>query len=172
MFHSAPNPYHDPGPGHLEGGGLLLVIPLSARGVPGPDLSVLPEGIAPRDGTRGRTQGPALPHLVDGSGPSPPHLPVNANLVLVGKSVIVVVPLPAEGAIHPMTAPGHVVEALATGRVGVVGVPPPRDAESRAPRDLLPRKVGGAREAQAIAAVALVVNLPVVQTTWIPAAAA
>ena len=166
MFHSAPNPYHDPGPGHLEGGVLLLAIPLSARGVPGHDLSALPEGIAPRDGTRGHTQGPTLPHLADGSVLSPQHLPVNASLVLVARSAIAVVPLPAEDATRPMTAPGHVVEALATGQVGVVGVPLPHDAESRASQDLLPREVGGAKEARATAAVTLVVNLPVAQTTW------
>jgi len=96
---------------------------------------------------------------------------VNANLVHVAKSVIAVAPLPAEGATHLTTGLGHVVEALATGQVGVVGVPP-RDAESRASRDLLLRKAGGAKEAQTIATVALVANLPVVQTTWMPVAGA
>lgn len=170
-LHSAPNPYHDPGPGRLEGGAPLLANPLSARGVLGPGPLALPEGIAPRDGTRGHTQGPAPPHLADGSVPSPQRLPVNASLVLVARSVIAVVPLPAEDAIRLMTAPGHVVEALSTGQVGVVGVPPPRDAESRASQDLLPRKVGGAKGARATAAVTLAVNLLVGQTTWAPVAA-
>ena len=165
MFHSALNPYHDPGPGRLEGGA-LLVIPPSARGVPGPDLSALPEGIALLDGSRGHTQGPVLPHLVDGSVPSPQHLPVNASLVLVVRSVIAVVPLPAEGATRPMTAPGHVVEALAMGQVGVVGVPPLHDAESRASQDPPPRKVGDANEVRATTAATLVVNLLAAQTTW------
>lgn len=172
VFRSAPNPHHDPGPGHLEGGALLLVIPLSARGVLGPDLSALPEGIVPRDDTQGHTRGLALPHLVDGNVPSPRHLPVNGSPVLVARSVIAAVPLPAEDATHPMTAPGHVAEALDTGQVGVVGVLPLHDAESRAPQDLLPRKVGGAKEVQTVVAVTLVVNLPVAQTTWMPVAAA
>ena len=171
MSRSAPNPYHGPGPGHLEGGALLLVIPLSARGVLGPGLSALPEGIVLRDDTRGHTQGPALPHLEDGSVPSPPLLPVNANLVLVARSVIAVVLLPAEGATHLMTALGHAVEVQGMGQVGVVGVRL-RDAEGRASQDLLPRMAGGAKEVQAIAAVALVVNLPVVQITRTPVAVA
>ena len=148
------------------------MIPLSARGVLGPDLSALPEGIAPRDGTQGHTQGPALPHLVDGSVPSPRHLLVNASLALVARSVIAVVRLPAEDATHLTTAPGRVAEALATGQVGVVGVHPPHDAESRAPQDLLPLKVGGAKEARTAAAATLVANLPVAQTTRMSVAAA
>ena len=169
MSHSVPDPYHDLGPGRLEGVVLLLAIPLSAQGVPGPALSVLPEGIAPRDGTRGRARGPVLLRLAGGSAPSPPHLPANASLALVARSVTVVVLLLAGGGTRQMTVPSHVVEALATGQVGVVGAPP-RDAESRAYLDLLLRKVGGARGARAIAAVALAVNLLVMESAGTPIA--
>ena len=138
---------------------LPLVIPLSAQGALGPALSALPESIAPRDGTRGHTRGPVLPRLVDDSVPSPPRLPANANLALVVRSVIAVVPLLAEGGTRQAIVPGRVVGALAMGQAGVVGVPLLRDAEKRAFPDLPHRKVGGAKEAQAIAAAALVVNL-------------
>ena len=37
-FYSAPGPRHDLGPGHLEGGVLLLVIPPSVRGALGAAL--------------------------------------------------------------------------------------------------------------------------------------
>jgi len=165
---SAPDPHHGPGPGHLEDVVLLLVTPLSAQGVLGPAPSTLLEGIAPREGTRGRTRGPALPHPVDGSVLSLPHLPVNACLVLVVRSVTAVVPLPAGGGIHQTIVPGHVAGALATGQAGVVGVLPLHGAESGASPDLLHREVGGAKEAQAIAAAALVVNHLMVETTWMP----
>ena len=169
MSPSAPDLRHGPGPGQLEGVVLLLVTPLSAQGVLGPAPSALLEGIAPRDVTRGRTRGPALPHLVDGSVLSLPHLPVNAYLVLAARSVIAAVLLPVEGGTRQTIVPGHVVGALATGQVGVVGVLPLlHGAESEASPDLLHRKVGGAKGAQAIAAAALVVNLPVEETTWTP----
>jgi len=160
----APDPHHGQGPGHFEDVVLLLVTPLSVQGVLGPALSALPEGIAPRDGTRG----PALPHPVDDNVLSLPHLPVNACPVLVARSVIAAVPLLAEGDTRQKIVPGHVVGALAMGQVGVVGVPPFHGAESGASPDLLRRKVGGAKEAQAIAAAALVVNLPLAGTTWTP----
>jgi len=163
MSPSAPDPHHGPGPGHPEGVVLLLVTPLSAQGVLGPAPSALPEGIAPQDGTRG----PALPHPVEDSVLSLPHLPVNARLVLVARSVIAAVPLPVEGGTRQKIVPGHVVGALVTGQAGVVGVLPFRGAESGASPDLLRQKVGGAKEAQAIAAAALVANLPL-ETTWTP----
>lgn len=148
MIRSAPNPYRDLGPGRLDDGALRLAIPLSAQGVLGPGLSVLPEGIAPRDGTRGHTQGPALPHLVDGSVPSPPHLLVNVSLVLVVKSAIVVVPLPAGGVTRLTTVPGRVVEALDTDPTDVAGAPRPlHGVENRASQGHLPRKAGGAKKA-------------------------
>ena len=172
MFHSVPGPDHDPGPGRLEGEGPLLVIPLSVREVLGPVLSALPEGIARQEGTRTHAQGPALPHLAGVSVPSPPHLPANVNLVLAARSEIAVVPLPAEGVTRLMTILDHVVEALAMGRAGVVEAPPLHDVESGASPDLLPRKAGGAKEVQATAAAALVVNLPVTETAWTPIAVA
>jgi len=170
MSHSAPGPYHDLGPGHLEDVVLLPVAPLSAQGVPGPALSALhlPEGTAPQDGARG----PALPHPVGGSVPFPPHLPVNASPALAARNVIAAVPLPAEGGTRQTTVPGHVVEALGMGQVGVVGAPLLHGAENRASPDLLPQNVGGAKEARAIAAAALAVNLRVMGTTWMPIAVA
>ena len=147
MSRSAPDPHRGPDPGRPEDAALLLVTPLSAQGVLDPAPSALPEGIAPRDGTRGRTRGLVLPHLVDGSVLSLPHLPVSACLVLVARSVIAVVPLPAEGGTRQTIDPGHVVGALDTGQVGVVGVLPLHGAESGASPDLPRRKVGGAKEA-------------------------
>ena len=165
MSHSAPDPYLDRGPGHLEDVVLLLVVLLSAQEVLGLALSVLLEGIAPRDGTQGRVRGPALLHPADGHVPFPPRLHVNVSLVPVARNVIAVAPLPAEGGTRQATAPGHVVGALATGQVGVVEVPLLRSAENGASLDLPHRKVGGAKEAAAAAAAALVVNPPVMGTT-------
>lgn len=144
----------------------LLASPLSAQGVLDPALLVLPEDTAPRDGTRGHTRDPALPHPVGDSVPSPPHRLANASPPPVARGVTAVAHLPAEGDIHQMTDLGHVVEALATGRVGVVEAPPLHDAERRAFLDLLPRKVGGAKEALVIAAAALGVDPPVTETAW------
>lgn len=144
---------------------LPLVTPLSVQGALGPALSALPEGIALRDGTRGHALGPALPHPVDGNVPSPPHLPVNACPVLVARDAIAAVPLLAEGGTRQTTVPGHVVEALGMGQVGVVGAPLFHDAENRASPDLLPQEAEGAKEARAIAAAALGVNLPVIGAT-------
>jgi hypothetical protein len=169
MSRSAPDPHHGPGPGpgHLEDV-VLPVTPLSAQEVLGPAPSALPEGTVPRDGTRGRTRGPVLPHLVDGSVLSLPHLPVNASLVLVARSVIVAVHLPAEGGTRQKIVLDHVAGALATGQVGAVRVRPLHGAEGGASLGLLHRKVGGAEAAQAIAAAVLVVNLPVAETAWTP----
>jgi len=158
----APDPCHDPDPGRLEGV-VLLVNPLSVRGVLGLALSVLPEGIVPRDGARGRARDPARPLPVDGSVPFPPRLPVNASPLLVARGVIAVVHLPAEGGTHRMTGPSHVVEALAKGRVGVVGALLLHDAERIAFLDLPPRKVGGVKEVLPIAAATPAVNLRLMQ---------
>lgn len=165
MSRSVPDLHHGPGPGHLEDVVLLLVTPLSAQGVLDPAPSTLLEGIAPHEGTRGHTRGLALPRPVDGSVLSLPHLPVNACLVLVVRSVTAVVPLPAGGGTHQTIVPDRVAGALATGQVGVVGVLHPHGAGSGASPDLLHREVGGAKEAQAIAAAALVVSLLAVETT-------
>jgi len=166
----APGPCHDPGPDHLEDVVLLLANPLSVQGVLGPALLVQPEDTAPRDGTRGHTRDPALPHPVGGSVLSPPHRLANASPPPVARGAIAVVHLPAEGDIHQITDLGHVVGALATGRVGVAGAPPLHDAERRVSLDLLPRGVGGVKEAIAIAAAAaaaaLAVDPPVIETAW------
>lgn len=163
MFHSALGPY--PGPGLLEGV-FLLVNPLSVQGALGLALSALPEGIVPRDGTRGHTRDPALPLPVDGSVLSPLHLPVSASPLLVARGVIAVVHLPAEGGTHQMIVPDHAVEALAKGRVGVAGALPLHDAERRAFLDPPLREVGGAKGALAIVAAALAVNLQLVEAAW------
>lgn len=161
----APGLRHDPGLGHPEDAVPLLVNPLLAQGVPDPALLVLPEGIAPRDGTRGHTRGLALPHPADGSAPSPLHHPVNVHR-LVARGVIVAVHLPAKGGTRRMSDLGHAVEALVMDRVGVVGPLPLRDAEGRASLDLLHRKAGGAEGARAIVAAAHAVNPPVMEAAW------
>lgn len=138
---------HDRCPGHPAGVVPLLANPLSVRGVLGLVLSVLPEGIAHRDGTRGRTQDPALPRLVDGSAPSPLHRPANASLVLVARDVIAAVRLPAEGGTPLVTDPGHAVEAPLVGRISVVGVPLLHDAEGGASPGHLPQRLGNAEGA-------------------------
>jgi len=168
----APDPHHDLGPGHLEEEVLLLVIPRSVLGALGPALSALPEGIALQDGTRGHNQGPVPLHLAGGSVLSLPPLPVIARLALAARSEIAVVPLLAEGVTRQATVLGHVVEALATGQVGVVDPPPLHDAENRASLDLPPRKAGDVKEARATAAAALAVNLPVMEPMWTPIVAA
>ena len=161
---SVPRTCHDLGPGHHED--VALVNPLSVQGALGPVLSVLFEGIAPQDGTRGHTQGPALPHPVDDNAPSPPHHPVYASPLLVARDVIVVAHLPVGGGIHRTTALDRPVEALAAGQVGAGGAPPPHDVEGRAFPDRLPRKVEDAKGALAIAAAVLAVNLPVTEPAW------
>lgn len=169
MSHSAPGSYHGPGPGLPEGVVLPLPVnPLSVQGVLDPALSVLPEGIVPRDGTRGRTLDPALLLPVDGSVLSPLHRPVNAYLLPVARGVIVVAHLPAEGGTHQMTVPGHAVEALARGLASAVEALPLLDAERRASLDRLPRKVGGAKETLVLVAAALAVNLQLAEDAWIP----
>ena len=145
---------------------LLIVVLLSVQGVLGLGLSVLPDGIAPQDGTRGHTRGPALPHLVDGSVLSPPRLPVNARLLLVVRNVIAVVPLLAGGGTLQAIVQGHVVGALPTGQADAVEALPFHGVENKASPDLLHRKVGGANEARAIAAAALAADLPLMETTW------
>lgn len=170
MSYSAHDQRHDRCPGHLAGVVPLLVNPLSVRGVPDLDLSVLPGGIAHRDGTRGRTQDPALLHLVDGSAPSPLHRPANASLVLVVRDAIVVVRLPAEGGTPPVTDLGRAVEAPPVGRIGVVGVPLLRDAEGGAFPGPLPQRLGGAEGALVAAEVAA--NPPMAGAAWMSIAVA
>ena len=140
--------------------------PLSARGVPGPALSVLPEDIVLRGDTLGHDRGPALPHLVDDSVQPRPHLPANVSLVLAARSAIAVALLLVGGGTRQLIVPGRVVEALATGQVGVVGVLPLHGAESRTSQNPLHRRIGGAGEARAIAAAALAANPPVMETAW------
>jgi len=163
----APDPFRDPGPGHPEDAVPPLVAPLSARGVLGPALSVLPEGIVLRGGTLGHVRGPAPSHLVGGNVQPHPHLPANANPVPAARSVIAVALLIVGGGTREVAVPGHVVEALATGQVDVVGALPLRGAESRTSPDPLHRIIGGAKEARATAAaaVALAANPPAIETT-------
>lgn len=151
---------------------VLLVNPLSVRGVLGPALSARPEGIVPRDGTRGRTRDPVLPLPVDDSVPSPPHLHANATPLLVARDVIAVARPPAEGDTHQMAVPGHVAEVSAKGQLGVAGALPLHGAERRAFLDLLPLEVGGAREAPQIVAATLAVNLQLMGVAWTPIAVA
>lgn len=151
---------------------VLLTNPLSVQGVLGLVLSVLLEGIVPQDDTRGRTRDPALPLPVGGSVLSPPHRLVNASPLLAVRGVIAVVPLTAEDGTHQMIVPDHVVEALAKGLVDVVGALLLHDAERRAFLDLLPRKVGGAKEALAIVPVALAVGPQSMEAAWTSVAVA
>lgn len=145
-----------------------LAVPLSARGVLGPALSALHEDIVPRGVVLGHVRGPALPHLVGDSVQPRPHLPANASPVLAARSVIAVALLLVGGGTRQVIVPGHVVGALATGRVDVVGVLPLRGAESRTSPDPLHQRIGSAKEARVIAAAAaaLAANPPAIETTW------
>lgn len=166
MPRSAPDPFHDPGPGHHEDAVPPLVVPLSARGVLGPALSVLPEDIVLRGDTPDHVRGPALPHLVDASVQHRPHLPANANPALVARSVIAVALLLVGGGTRQVIVPGRVVGVLAMGQVGVVGVLPLHGAESRTSPYLPRRRIGGTKEARATAAAALAANLLVMEIAW------
>lgn len=158
---------HDQCPGHPVGVVPLLANPRSVRGVLGLVLSVLPEGITHRDGTRGRTRDPALPRLVDGSAPSPLRRPANASLVLVVRDVIAVVRLPAEGGTPLPIDLGHAVEAPLVGRIGVVGVPLLHDAEEGVSPGPLPQRLGDAEGALVAVAAEVVASPPMTGAAWV-----
>lgn len=164
--------HHDRCLGHPAGVVPLLANPPSVRGVHGLVLSVLPEGIAHRDGTRGRTQDPALPRLVDGSAPSPLHHPANASLVLVVRDVIAVVRLPAEGDTPLVTDLGRAVEAPLVGRISVVGVPLLHDAEGGVSPGHLPQRLGDAEGVLVTVAAEVAASPPMTGVAWMSIAVA